>query len=115
MANGSPPLYLDEDVSVVVAAILRARGFRAITARAAGRLGRTDAEQLAFAAEARYALVTHNRADFELLHWTWLESGRAHAGILIARLRRPGELASRIGRLLSRLPSEQFTNQLFYL
>jgi len=37
-----PPLYLDEDVSVVAAAILVARGFVAVTVRDSQQLGRTD-------------------------------------------------------------------------
>jgi predicted nuclease of predicted toxin-antitoxin system len=39
-------LYLDEDVNVLVADLLRARGFDAITVRDAGQLRATDAEQL---------------------------------------------------------------------
>jgi hypothetical protein len=70
-----PPLYLDEDVSVVVAAILQARGFGVVTARDSGQLGRSDREQL-------------NRVDFENLHKESLKAAKAHSGIIIAR-RRP--------------------------
>jgi len=42
------PVYLDEDVDVLVANLLESRGFQATTAQQAGQLGRTDAEQLAF-------------------------------------------------------------------
>ena len=42
-------LYLDEDVNVLVADLLQARGFDVITARDAGQLRATDAEQLAYA------------------------------------------------------------------
>ena len=52
MPDGPAPLYCDEDVSVVLAAMLRARGFLVTTARDSGRLGRSDEEQLTFAAEA---------------------------------------------------------------
>jgi predicted nuclease of predicted toxin-antitoxin system len=41
-------LYLDEDVNVLIADLLKARGFDAITARDAGQLHATDAEQLAW-------------------------------------------------------------------
>ena len=44
-------IYLDEDVAVLVGELLSRRGFRALTARDAGRLGKSDDEQLAFAAE----------------------------------------------------------------
>lgn len=50
MASPPPALYLDEEVSVVVAAILAARGFTAVTVRDRQRLGRSDSEQLAYAA-----------------------------------------------------------------
>jgi hypothetical protein len=114
MAERPPTLYCDEDVSVVFAAMLRARGFTVTTTRDSGRLGRSDEEQLAFAAEVGHVLLTHNRVDFERLHQRWLESGRSHAGIIIAHRRLPAELAGRVGRLLARLLVEDFANQLFY-
>jgi hypothetical protein len=114
MPDGPPSLHCDEDVSVVLAAMLRARGFTVTTAREAGQLGRSDEAQLAFASEAGHVLLTHNRVDFERLHRRWLESGRAHAGIIIARRRLPAELAGRVGRLLARLAAEDFASQLFY-
>ena len=42
-------LYLDEDVNVLIADLLRAKGFDAITARDARQLHANDAEQLAYA------------------------------------------------------------------
>jgi hypothetical protein len=60
-------------------------------------------------------LVTHNRADFERLHSSWLEAGRSHAGIIVTRRRLAAELARRLGRLLVRLPAETFANQLLYV
>lgn len=51
MSSPPPPLYLDEDVSVVVAAILAARGFTVVTVRDRQRFGHSDFEQLAYAAE----------------------------------------------------------------
>ena len=60
-------------------------------------------------------LVTHNRVDFERLHRSWLEAGRLHSGIIIARRRLPVEVARRLGRLLARLPAEDFSDQLFYV
>ena len=95
--------------------MLRARGFLVTTARDSGRLGRSDEEQLAFAAEADSVLLTHNRVDFQRLYRNWLASGRHHSGIVIARRRLPAELAARLGRLLARLPGADFANQLFYV
>jgi len=68
-------LYLDEDVSVLIAELLRARGFQAPTTQAAGRLGGSDAEQLAYATTHRKAFLTHNRADFEALARQYFSAG----------------------------------------
>ncbi len=58
-------LYVDEDVDVLVAELLRAHGFHAVTARDVVQLGRTDAEQMEYAATRKLAVLTHNRTDFE--------------------------------------------------
>jgi hypothetical protein len=113
MPDRLPPLHCDEDVSVVLAAVLRARGFTVTTARDARQLGRSDEEQLTFATDAGSVLLTHNHVDFRRLHRSWFEAGRPHSGIIIARRRLPAELARRRGRLIVRLPAEDFVNQLF--
>lgn len=115
MPKVSVRFYLDEDVSVIVAAILRARGFEVITARDTGQLGRSDTEQLTFGASVGHVLITHNRVDFERLHREWVEAGKPHGGIIIARRRPPTELAARVGRLATRFPPEKLQNQLFYV
>jgi predicted nuclease of predicted toxin-antitoxin system len=56
-------LYLDEDVDVLVADLLRARGFVATTTRDAGKLQASDTEQMACAVSRQETLLTHNRAD----------------------------------------------------
>ena len=63
MSNFLISLYLDEDVHVLVADLLQARGFGVITARDAGQIQATDAEQLAYAISQGRTLVTHNRTD----------------------------------------------------
>jgi hypothetical protein len=115
MADTVASLVLDEDVSVIVAAVLRARGFDALTVRDADRLGRSDAEQLAAAADAGRILLTHNRADFEKLHRVWLASDKTHQGILIARRRTPAEIAARVGRILTRLTPDDLRSQLLFI
>jgi hypothetical protein len=44
-------VYLDEDVDVLVASLLRSCSFEATTAQEAGQLGKTDTEQLEYAVQ----------------------------------------------------------------
>lgn len=80
-------VYLDEDVSVLVASLLVARGFKALTTRYAGQLGQSDRAQLDYAASHGMLFLTHNRADFEALHRQYLAASKAHWGIVIASRR----------------------------
>lgn len=108
-------LYADEDVDVLVAGLLRARGFDVLTTRDARNLHATDEEQLAFAVTGQRALLTHNRVDFEALHQQRLASGQHHCGILIA-VRRPAyEIARRLLRILNAVTADEMQNQLRYL
>jgi hypothetical protein len=68
MPSRQAALYSDDDVSVVLATMLRARAFPVSTARDAEHLGRTDEDQWLASADAGRVLLTHNRADFERLH-----------------------------------------------
>ena len=107
-------LYLDEDVSVLVADWLRPHGFDVLTARDASSL--SDTAQLRFAAEHHRALLTHNRIDFELLHRAALDKQEPHAGIIIANRRAShADLARRIMKLLNFFTADEIRNQLLYL
>jgi hypothetical protein len=89
-------LYLDEDVSVLIAELIRARGFSAVTTVEAGNLGRNDLAQLKFAADNQRVFLTHNRVDFEKLAVEYFEQGHQHAGIIIAARRPPALVTSRL-------------------
>lgn len=104
-------LYLDEDVSALVATLLRNRGFVAATARDEGQLGRDDSAQLAYAVERESALLTHNRNDFIKLATEYYESGRSHYGIIIARRRPPNELVRGLVTILDHFTADEFQNQ----
>ncbi|MEI8014308.1 MAG: DUF5615 family PIN-like protein [Nitrospira sp.] len=109
-------LYLDEDVSVFVAQLLRPHGFEVLTTRDAQNLGRSDTAQLDFASAHQHTILTHNRCDYERLHEAALHEERAHSGILIANRRASDfELARRIMIVLNRFTVEEITNQLLYL
>lgn len=106
-------IYLDEDIPVEVADLLRTQGHSATTTRDEQRLGSPDPVQLLFAADSGRTFVTHNRADFARLHeaWrTWAHGwgvARSHAGIIVLGrvYRKPvGEYAALLDTLLSDLP-----------
>lgn len=61
-------LYTDEDMSALVATLLRSRGLDITTVPEQATLGKTDREQLEFATAQGRCLLTHNRVDFERLH-----------------------------------------------
>ena len=108
-------LYLDEDVSILIANILRARGFDVITARDEQMLGRDDPEQLDKAISLQRCLFTHNRIHYEDIHREAIAGGKKHFGIIIGTRRNVYELARRIATLLDVLTADEIENQLFYV
>lgn len=100
---------------MLIARLLRARGYNAVTALETARLGLEDAAQLAYAAGEGYAILTHNRRHFALLHEEWLLAGRHHSGIIAAFRRPPGEVANRLLALLDRVTEDEVRDQLHYL
>ena len=108
-------VYVDEDVDVLVATLLSARGLDATTVKEQEMLGKVDPEQLALAASCKRCLLTHNRVDFEKLHINYLTNNQPHGGIIIAKRRNPYEIAERVGILLNTLTADEIANQLFYV
>jgi Domain of unknown function (DUF5615) len=109
-------LYLDEDVSVLIAELLRPHGFDVLTTREAHNLGQFDSFQLQFAASQQRAMLTHNRGDFESLHRSALAEQHPHAGIIIANRRASdADVARRVMKLLNLLSAEEMKNQLLYI
>ena len=76
-------LYLDESISVALAAVLLQYGVDCLTARDAGSLGADDESQLLFATQQYRVILTHDTRDFLRLASMWAASGRSHAGILL--------------------------------
>ncbi len=108
-------LYLDEDVDVLIADLLQARGFDATTARDAGNLQATDSEQFAYAISQSRTLVTHNRTDFEQLVQAYFDSGQMHYGVIFAVRRSPQEIAKRLLAILNQVTSDEMQNQVRYI
>lgn len=108
-------LYLDEDVTVLLAELIQARGFEAITTRDAGNLHQSDEAQLTFATQQRMVVVTHNRLDFEQLAQAYFMQGRRHAGIIIAVRRSPYDMVRRLVKILNHVTADEMYNQVRYI
>jgi hypothetical protein len=108
-------LFLDEDVDVLVAEMVRAHGFDAQTTREAGRLGESDAAQLEFATAEGQVFLTHNRVHFERLVEENFHDGRDHAGVFFAARRLPGEIVRRLLIILNTVTADEMKNQVRYL
>jgi predicted nuclease of predicted toxin-antitoxin system len=108
-------LYLDEDVSALVAELLRARGFDVQTTQGAGLKAATDDEQLEYAVSTRRALLTHNRDDFARLGREYFAAGRTHYGIIVAVRRPTHELVRRLLVILNQTACDEAENQLIYI
>ncbi|WP_129672704.1 DUF5615 family PIN-like protein [Candidatus Chloroploca sp. Khr17] len=108
-------LYTDEDVDVLVAEMLRGRGFDVATTREAGQLGRNDDDQLAYAVAQQRAFLTHNRTDFEMLAETYFQRGHQHYGIIIALRHPPQEIVRRLLLVLDQMTADEFIDQLRYI
>jgi hypothetical protein len=88
-------LHLDEDLSPVIADILRRRGFDVSSAHEVGATQLSDAQQLHHATHAERVLVTRNLRDFVVLAGDYIARGQAHAGmILIPAALRGNEFAT---------------------
>ncbi|GCA94701.1 MAG: DUF5615 family PIN-like protein [Microcystis sp. LE17-20A] len=105
---------MDEDMSALVATLLRSRGLDVTTVPEQSTLGKTDSEQLEFAASLGRCLVTHNRVDFERLHLQFIEEGREHCGIIVVPQKTAYEVVQRVGVLVNTLTVDSINNQLLY-
>lgn len=114
-------LYLDSDVPVRVAQLLRAAGHDAVTAAEQGRRRATDDEQLLAAAQQGRTVVSHNRKDFVLLHdawrrWPWAYGLTLppHPGILIVNQLGDRAIADAVLRVVAADPRAPLANSLYW-
>ena len=107
--------YLDENVHVAVADILRSRGFKAVTSLNARNNGKTDPEQVEYATKNQFALLTHNRIDFEKLAQEYFTDGKTHFGIFIAVYNSPKEVSRRLFDILRNVTADEMINQIRYI
>ena len=111
-------LYLDHNVQLDLAAVLRRHGFDAVHAREVGMAGAADPAHLSWATAQGRTVFTYDRVDFALLDEEWLVAGRSHAGIVvsIAPPRLPFRLVvRRLLVFLDRVTTDEAVNRLFWL
>jgi len=108
-------LYLDEDVHVLVADLVRAKGFKITTARDEGQLTTTDEEQLAYAVSQKKTLVTHNRVDFEALVQQYFADNKMHYGVIFATRHSPQEIARRLLIILNNVTADEMEDSVRYI
>ena len=108
-------LYLDEDVDVLLAELVRSRGYDALTTREAGQLRQSDPDRLAFAVRLGRAIVTHNRDDYAELARAYDERDEQHFGIFLAVRRSPYEIARRLVVILDQVTADEMQNQVRYI
>ena len=112
--NDLAALYTDEDMSALVAVLLRSRGIDVTTVPEQSMLGKKDSKQLAYAASMGRCILTYNRVDFEQLHIQYMQDDRKHSGIIVIPQKNAYETAQRIGILVSSSTASAIVGQLLY-
>ena len=79
----APPVYLGECVDVALADALQQRGFAVTLARDHGPTGASDEQQIAYATQRDWAILSHNARHFQRWHRTFIEQRRPHGGIIL--------------------------------
>jgi len=111
-------LYLDADVDVLLARLLRDEGYDAITAVEANLRTANDEEQLLYAAREGRVLLTYNIRHLAPLHNEWLAQGREHAGIVVSHQYRRqdiGDLVRVVRKLLEVATEDDLRTRLRFL
>ncbi|MFQ6091519.1 MAG: DUF5615 family PIN-like protein [bacterium] len=108
-------LYLDEDVSVSLADLSRARGVDVLTGPEARTLSADDDAQMAFATKEERTLLSLNRHDFDRLFNEYLVAGKKHYGIIMARRRSEYEILRRLLTILNYGTANEMENEIRYI
>jgi predicted nuclease of predicted toxin-antitoxin system len=77
-------LYLDEDITPVLARVLRDRGFNVASALELGHSSWDDEAHLEYASSEGRTLLTYNIRHFAGLHKKWQSAGKIHEGIILS-------------------------------
>ncbi len=108
-------LYLDEDVRVLLAEVLRNRGYTVTHVLEVGRNGKSDSEQLAYAVKHKMTILTHNIKDYVVLSKSYVELVKRHFGIIVSDQTPFSELLRRTLKFLSLNNRKLIKNKLIWL
>jgi hypothetical protein len=108
-------LYLDADVDVKLAPILRAAGYDCVSAREVGYAESDDEAQMTFAAREGRVFLTHNIRHFVPIFERWWHAGLSHCGIVVSQQIPLGELQRRMLCLLEILTANEMENNIYNL
>jgi predicted nuclease of predicted toxin-antitoxin system len=108
-------LYLDEDVRVLLAEVLRNRGYTVTHVLEVARNGMCDREQLAYAVKHKMTILTHNIKDYVVLSKSYVELGKNHFGIVVSDKLPFSELLRRTLKFMSFSNRKLIRNKLIWL
>ncbi len=108
-------LLIDEDMNLRLAEALRRRNYDAVHIQEVGRKGKTDPEQLAYAASEGRCFVTFNVGDFVQLHSSSILSNSPHSGIIVVPRISLSEAVHLLSTFLERHKREDMINELRFL
>ena len=103
-------LYLDADVNVRLALLLRERGFDCVSARELGHHVLSDEAILVWATAANRTVLTFNVHDYVDLVRSWWFAERSHGGVIGSKQIPLSELYRRVLRLLNEVTPEEIVN-----
>ena len=110
--------YVDEDSSDNdLPKALRLRAVDIVGAHECSMLGRSDLDQLRWAASQQRVLYSANRRDFFRIHSEMMRRGESHAGIILGHQQRysVGEQMRRLLRIGAARTSEAMNNHVEFL
>jgi hypothetical protein len=108
-------LYLDEDITDLLARVLRSAGYDVVSAHEVGMRGTSDQEQLLYAIAESRAILSFNVAHFpSLARWAF-ENQVEHFGIVVSTQLDFKDLLHRVQALLDNVSAEDLRNNFIWL
>lgn len=108
-------LYLDEDITDLLARVLRSAGYDVVSAHEVGMRGKSDREQLMYAIAEGRAILSFNVAHFPNLA-RWADDNQIeHCGIVVSNQLDFKDLLHRVRALLDNVSAEDLRNNFIWL